>query len=70
MFKTLRHLYPAVWYLVDLRDEYIAYIGTYRECNKVLNELEGENYAILKKSQLTEQMIKSVYILLFHQGRT
>jgi hypothetical protein len=70
MIKTLRRLFPIVWYLVDLQDEYVAYIGTYRECNKVIDELAGGNYAILKKSQLTDSMLKSVDILLFHQGRT
>lgn len=50
-------------YVVDLEDQCVMYIGTYKQCKKAINVLPGGLYCIFTYADLNEEEKSSLELI-------
>jgi len=61
---------PRTWYLVDMEDNYVVYIGTFKKCDQVIETLPGGTYVHMRRHELTPEMVDSIQVLMYHKNKS
>ncbi len=48
-------LFPT-YYLVDMDDKFVLYVGRYHHCEEVIDQSYGGNFAIMTRNEIPEEV--------------